>query len=191
MPRIGEAYGCLTIVKVLDKRISSGKCECVCICGRYVVVKNNALISGVNRVCNRQHKFTNSLAYQSWCEMKRRCQDTKHHSYKLYGGRGIKVCERWDSSFANFLEDMGERPSKENSLDRIDCDGNYEPSNCRWATRVEQANNTRKNHKLTHNNKTLTVAQWSRETKIPLGTLRSRIDRGWDVEKALNTPVIK
>lgn len=85
-------------------------------------------------------RFT--LEYYSWASMKARCNNAHRDYYEYYGGRGVTVCERWNS-FENFLHDMGPRPSKEYSLDRIDCNGNYEPSNCRWATRKEQRENIR------------------------------------------------
>lgn len=81
--------------------------------------------------------------YNTWVSMKSRCYNTSHGRYKDYGGRGIKVCERWIESFQNFIDDMGNKPGKDYSLDRIDNNGNYEPSNCRWATREQQQANTR------------------------------------------------
>ena len=87
--------------------------------------------------------FESYLAYGSWSSMRRRCYDSKRDNYKYYGGRGIKVCERWSNSFLAFLEDMGERPSPKHELDRINVNGNYEPSNCRWITHREQCLNRR------------------------------------------------
>lgn len=88
------------------------------------------------------HNQYNSLEYRCWVGMRQRCLDKQYKGYKNHGGRGIKICKRWDS-FTMFLEDMGPRPSREYSIDRINNDGNYQPSNCRWATKKEQARNTR------------------------------------------------
>lgn len=88
------------------------------------------------------HGLSRTPDYKVWLSMRQRCNDKAQDNYEYYGGRGIKVCERWNS-YTNFLSDMGKKPSPEYELDRIDCDGDYEPNNCRWVTRVEQARNKR------------------------------------------------
>ena len=124
-----------------------------------------------------------SPTYKSWRNMLRRCTDVKHPSYANYGGRGISVCEEW-MVFSGFLRDMGERPETK-TLDRIDSNGNYEKSNCRWLDMKEQANNRSSNHLLTHNGETHTVAQWAEKLGIKDGTIRARLFRGFSVEDAL------
>ncbi len=126
--------------------------------------------------------------YSSWKSIKRRCFDTKFKSYKNYGGRGIKICERWENSFLNFITDMGMMPHPSCSIDRIDNDGNYEPNNCRWATRIKQANNKSNNVFLEWNGEKKTVAEWSRSTNIPIVAIRERLKK-WSIEKTLSTPL--
>lgn len=122
--------------------------------------------------------------YQAWASLRSRCLKPTDPSYKNYGGRGIRVCERW-ASFANFLEDMGRRPSAQHSIDRINNDGPYEPSNCGWGTRLEQHNNTRSNQTLTHKGVTKTYAQWAAHLGISDPTLRNRIKAGWPLDKVM------
>lgn len=171
--------------------------RCQCDCGKISVVYQYHLLHGHTKSCGCMsritHGLTNSPEYRAWGNMKERCYNPKHPGYKDYGGRGIKVCQRWLDSFTAFLKDMGERPGPDHSIDRIDNSGNYTPKNCRWATRAEQLNNTRRNCMFTHNGETRTlaqwVAQWSDETNIPTGILRNRILQGWSVEDALTKPV--
>lgn len=122
--------------------------------------------------------------YHSWHGMRQRCLNPKSSGYKWYGARGIFIDQRWGSFFA-FLEDMGSRPSKGHSLDRIDNDGPYCKENCRWATPQEQHNNTRSNVKVTLNGETKTVAQWARALDISKGTVGVRVFNGWTPERAL------
>jgi hypothetical protein len=121
--------------------------------------------------------------------MIQRCTNSNYTYYKDYGGRGIKVCDRWLNSFEDFLADMREAP-KGLSLDRIDNNGDYTPENCRWATIKEQCNNTRCNHLLTYNGKTQSISQWANELGTKWITLYKRINTyGWSVDRALSTPV--
>lgn len=127
------------------------------------------------------------LEHNSWYSLRSRCRNPKDHAFHNYGGRGIKVCERWES-FENFLADMGPRPSPKHSIDRIDVNGDYCPENCRWATRQEQNSNRRDCHYLTHNGETLTVYEWARRTGLSDGAIRYRMKQGWSVAKTLTTP---
>lgn len=120
--------------------------------------------------------------------MRNRCANSAEPSYPRYGGRGIQVCQRWEL-FENFLADMGSRPTRHHQIERIDNDGNYEPGNCRWATRSENCNNRVSSRVLAHDSRTLTLAEWSRETGLNSHTIANRIDRlGWTVGRALTTP---
>lgn len=122
-----------------------------------------------------------------WRDMHRRCYDRSRKEYHRYGGRGIKVCQRWHN-FENFFADMGERPSGM-SLDRIDNDGDYSPENCRWATVKEQNNNTRANRVITFNGESKSMTQWAEEVGIKVGTIWMRLHLGWSIEETLQKPV--
>lgn len=126
--------------------------------------------------------------YHAWCEMRYRCSNPNIREWKRYGGRGISVCKRWRKSFKAFLEDMGPKPVGL-SLDRKNFDGNYEPSNCRWATASEQANNTSRNFIITAIGKTQTLSQWSSELGMCKNTLRNRILKGWPPDLAVGQKV--
>ncbi len=118
-----------------------------------------------SRVSTLKHGLTGTVEFSTWTEIKTRCYNKKRPEYKNYGGRGIKVCERWLESFENFLLDMGPRPDGM-SIDRKDNDGDYSPENCQWSTRTDQANNKRNNHKITIDGITKNRAEWAKEYGI-------------------------
>ncbi len=131
--------------------------------------------------------MTDTDTWKSWEKMLRRCKDPKFDSFPWYGGRGIKVCERWQR-FEDFFSDMGEKPSREYTLDRINNDGNYEPGNCRWATRIEQGSNKRNSRFLTLNGVTKSLPEWARSVGMDRELLRYRLGQGWSVRRAIEQP---
>ncbi len=130
-----------------------------------------------------------SPEYITWNGMRARCHNPRNPNFVRYGARGIIVCDAWRTSFEKFLYDMGRKPSAFHSLERIDNNGNYEPSNCRWATATEQANNRRSSRVLRFNREERTLAEWSRLSGIGITTIHQRLKWGWSVERALTQPV--
>ncbi len=196
---VGKKFGRLTVLRFVDKnQWGNYRWLCRCGCGKEKIILGYNLIRGSTKSCGCLHtKHGNAKnndktkTYRSWQNMIQRCINPEHKYYKHYGGRGIKVCKRW-LKFPNFLKDMDEHPGKGYSIDRINNNGNYCKSNCRWATRKEQARNKRNNHLETYNGKTQCLIEWSEEYNINYKTLCSRIFKyGWSIKKALTTPVRK
>lgn len=120
---------------------------------------------------------TRPSEYGVWSHIRTRCLNPNCKDWGLYGGRGIAICERWLKSFADFYNDMGPRPSPKHSIDRIDSEGDYSPSNCRWATNLEQANNRRNLHYITCEGVTRTLTEWSKAAGVSTSTMYQRIQR--------------
>ena len=192
---MGQVFGRLTVLAPAGTRNGARMwlCRCSCSPGRVIIADGRSLRSGGVRSCGclrckrrLPHAYWNNI--YRW--MLRRCYDSSCDQYKNYGQRGIAVCKRWRSSIEAFVSDMGPRPSRNHSLDRIDNDGNYEPGNCRWATWTEQAGNKRNNTMLTFNEKTMCLSAWARAVGIQRITLYRRIHvLRWSVERALTTPI--
>ena len=199
---IGEKYGRLTVVERAENMGVQTAWRCVCDCGNKITVRTNSLRTGNTRSCGCLHQdspdkhiihgLCNHPLYSVWYGIKARCNNPSSMNYPRYGARGIKVCDAWENDFLTFYE-WSIRSGWEHGLtiDRIDNDGDYCPENCRWVTHEVQNNNTRNNVNITYNGKTQTITQWANELGINESTLRKRISRGWDIDKALSTKVVK
>lgn len=139
------------------------------------------------KLASVKHGLSNTPEFSTWTDIQTRCNNQSSKFYKNYGGRGIQVCTRWTESFENFLADIGFRPGREFSIDRIDNNGNYEPSNCRWATRVEQANNKRNNVKVTIDGITKNISTWAKEYGVCVSTASIRYRDGFCGESIFKT----
>lgn len=139
--------------------------------------------------------YIETSEYGIWCAMKARCINKHTKTYESYGGRGITVCLRWTdplNGFANFIKDMGLRPSKQHSIDRRDNDGNYEPTNCRWATDAEQRRNKRTNFIVEYKGRSMPLIDWSIFTQIKYAKLQNRISKlKWPLEKVFADSVVE
>lgn len=155
---------------------------CSCSCGNRFKIRADNMKSFNKRSCSarqrERHGMSNSITYKSWASMLNRCLNQKGPHFKNYGGRGVRVCERWANSFLAFRLDMGDRPSLKHSIDRKDVNGDYTPENCRWALWVDQCNNKRNNVFLVVAGETLTVAQASRKFEVNVATIRARLGKG-------------
>lgn len=183
---VGKKFNRLTVISEYDKRTNAGKVQflCKCDCGNIIIAVGSKIKSGYTKSCrclNKEktselgksyiHKMAGTSIYTIWSSMKSRCHHIKSDSYGNYGGRGIIVCERWRNSFENFFQDMGHRPNDKYSLERINNDGNYEPENCKWATRQEQELNKRNSIRVDYNGKIISLPQLAKNIGMPLGKL--------------------
>lgn len=197
----GDVFTRLTVIS-LAKPPSIRFLVCLCSCGTVAKIRRDGLLNGRSRSCgclSRENAKIKSMRhghavdgevsteYSIWRGIKNRCMNKNRHDWHRYGGRGIAVCERWAECFQNFLDDMGLRPSKDHTIDRINNNGNYEPSNCRWATKDQQYGNRSSSRLLTWGGESLCLAQWERRLGLGQNVIRTRLRRGWSIEKALST----
>lgn len=191
----GQKYGKLYVVEKTKEKTKKGdyKYRCICDCGNEVLVVGANLKNNHSKTCgcsrstiSKGYRNKNIRIYNIYQNMKQRCYDKNAKSYKNYGARGIIVCKEWLEDYELFYNWAINNGYKNNlSIDRVDVNGNYEPSNCRWATREQQANNTRNSRYITYNNCTKTLAEWAKILKMSQQKLRYRIIN-WDLDKAFN-----
>lgn len=204
---IGRSFGRWKVIDVADDdKTGKRRWFCVCECKTQRVVRHAGLMNGTSQSCgclkieafaNRSRKrYSSELPeYKVWRSMVQRCHLTTAKSYKSYGAIGITVCDRWrngtksDSPFECFMDDMGARPSPNHSVDRINTNKGYSPSNCRWATKIQQANNARSNRIISFNGEKLTLSEWSKRLGVNYSALKYRLDHGWTATKAFTTPI--
>ena len=194
---VPETFGRWTTTGPMYRRKSRKVMPCICLCGTIRSVSDGDLRRGRSKSCGcqtgdtlRRHGSPKTSEYYSYRNMKCRCFNPNNDDYADYGGRGIRICDRWlepdGRGFLNFLADMGPKPDPKLTLDRFpDKNGNYEPGNCRWASVEQQATNKRNNIWLTHQDKTQTISQWTKELGLPRGRISDRLKRGDSTERAL------
>lgn len=198
----GQVFGRLTVLSFAFKdKNGNSRWSCRCECGNTKVIWASALRRNLTKSCgcllseaSRERRTTHGKSggkdatYNIWAGMIKRCSNPNAHGYSRYGGRGIKVCERWQE-FAAFLEDMGTKP-KGYSIERLDIDKGYEPDNCTWIPKGEQSRNKSTSRRITANGQTMLLVDWATQTGIHEATISSRIDKlGWTSQKAVTTPV--
>lgn len=194
---IGSKFGRLTVTAVAGRMKGNLHWQCRCECGNETNVSTCNLRGGKVVSCgcfhseqttkrNTTHDSTKTPEFKAWCQMRARCSNPNNPAYKDYGGRGIRVCERWERSFTSFLEDMGPRPSPRHSIDRSCNDKGYEPGNCRWATHAEQSRNKRNNRWVNLNGRTVCIADWAAAHGVRPALIYQRLGRGWPLQRALS-----
>lgn len=190
----GQRFGKLTVLRraVPPRGSSEVWWTCRCDCGNIIDVKRRYLRNGDSKSCGclrTKHGQYKTRLYRIWRHMHDRCDNTNDTRFKDYGGRGITVCREWDD-FSSFMQwAMSHGYTDTLTIDRIDTNGNYEPNNCRWITMAEQQSNKRNNHLITSHGQTMTMAQWSRYTNIPVKTIHKRLSDGWTDDDAVSIAI--
>lgn len=194
-------FGRLTVLDFVETRKGQSIWNCLCDCGNVTQVSAGHLKSNHTTSCGcyckeqtkqalTTHGLTGARLHRIWFAMKARCYNRNLPAYKNYGERGIKVCDEWLNDFSAFYQWAMSNGYNDNlSIDRIDVNRDYEPDNCRWATRKEQSLNKRTNHYITFDGKTMTLTEWEKFLGFNRGTIGARLNKlNWSVERALTTP---
>lgn len=188
---VGQRFGRLVVVRREGsiRRYASWLCRCDC--GNDVIVRSDKLLRGAVRCgrCRKDMPEGKALAYKSWLRMRSRCGCPTNHRFLSYGGRGINLCAEWAASFERFYADMGDRPSVAHSVERLDVNGDYEPSNCIWATNEVQQKNRRDTIYVEHLGVRWRLVDLCSEMGLASNVVRSRLRVGWPLERALTEPV--
>ena len=202
---VGQVFGSLAVQRVYSVPRKDGgvrlRCIVLCKCGsehdtalvylRHAKHPQCRSCAGKDSQTKRGNTgVVYTAEYAVWGHMRSRCNNPKHPAYVNYGGRGIRVCKRWET-FKNFFADMGARPTSDHTLERLNNDGDYKPSNCVWALPKEQSRNKRSNRWLTHNGETLILADWAKRIGTQPTTLWLRLEKGWSVADTLTVPIRK
>ncbi len=196
---LGKRFGVVLVAERYGSDKSGALWKCLCDCGVVFISHGHTLVSGRRKSCgceskkrttqmgqaNKRHGMSGTTEYNIWLSMRARCSNPKSISYPAYGAKGISVCERWENSFDAFYEDMGARPSKRHSIDRIDGAKGYTPENCRWASLEEQARNKRTTHKIEWDGEQHTLTELIQKVGIPEQTVYGRIRAGASIMQAL------
>lgn len=201
-PEQGDRFGRWVLIKFTEKRTSHNYWLCKCECGTKRNVSIKSLMKGDSSSCGcfreenrtnlrKTHGFTNTRTHNVWCQLRSRCGNEQSPKYKNYGGRGIKVCDRWKNSFENFLEDMGKCPSNKYSIDRIDNEKGYNKQNCRWATNTQQQRNTRKNFLIQFEEKTKPLSEWCEILNLPYARIYRRLKSGYSPEESFSKTIFR
>lgn len=198
--KIGQVYNNWTVLKEVEPYKYQRKFLCRCVCGAEKIVFFNNM-KRLNSSCGcyqrklisnmfKTHGKSGNRCYEDWCKLKERCYNAHSKDYPNYGGRGIYICRRWRRSFESFYNDMGEKPSKNHTLDRIDNDGPYATWNCKWSTRKQQSRNKRNNVLISFNGETKCLSEWAEGTGFKYRTLYTRLFiLKWSVKNAFTKKI--
>lgn len=191
---VNQKFGKITVTKYIGRLQKSSSdnhkyWEAKCECGNILYLRANQItkVKGCKKCCRKTHGKTNTRLFNIWQSMKARCYNKNNQNFYNYGGKGINICDEWKNSFINFYNWAINNGYKDSlSIDRINCNGNYEPSNCRWTDNYTQANNKTNNKHYYYKGKAYTIRDLCNITGLNYATIQARLYSGWSIEKILD-----